>query len=184
MVEPAPDRLSQWLAALRATIDAAVKQKARWMIGIALAGWDRIGWGRRFSPSEYWMRMRDRRAPLSVLVLAAAYLALIGWGLSGAIDLAAGRPIGSLPLPTALVAFNLALLLWRLALRALFTGAAYGVGEALWSVPRAFVSNFIALLAARRALARYLAMLAGRPTIWEKTAHVFSDLAGGGADRA
>ena len=27
------------------TVHAAVRQKARWMAGIALAGWDRTGWG-------------------------------------------------------------------------------------------------------------------------------------------
>ncbi len=163
-----------------ATLDAAVKQKARWMIGIALAGWDRIGWGKRFSPSEYWMRMRDRRAPLSVLVLAAAYLALIGWAISAALDLGAGRPIGGLPLPGLLVTLNLCLLGWRLAMRAVFTGAAYGFGEALWSLPRALVSNLIALLAARRAITRYVAMLRGRAIIWDKTAHVFPETLGTG----
>ncbi len=160
-----------------ATLDAAVKQKARWMIGIALAGWDRVGWGKRFHPSEYWMRMRDRRAPLSVLVLAAAYLALIGWAISAALHLVAQRPIGGLPLPDFLIAFNLGLLGWRLAMRALFTGAAYGASEAIWSLPRALVSNVISLLAARRAITRYVAMLRGGPATWDKTAHVFPDSA-------
>src|SRR3546814_2380204 len=48
-----------------ATLDAAVRQKARWLFGIALAGWDRTGWGRRRHLGELWMRMRDRRAPLA-----------------------------------------------------------------------------------------------------------------------
>src|SRR3546814_11996182 len=64
-----------------ATLDAAVRQKARWLFGIALAGWDRTGWGRRRHLGELWMRMRDRRAPLAVLVLATAYLALGAWGV-------------------------------------------------------------------------------------------------------
>lgn len=63
-------------------IDASVRQKARWMIGIALAGWDRVGWGHRGDWREHWMRMRDRRAPLAVLVLAAAYLGLVSWTVS------------------------------------------------------------------------------------------------------
>ena len=41
------------------------------MTGIALAGWDRIGWGGRQRFGDHWMRMRDRRAPLAVLVLAS-----------------------------------------------------------------------------------------------------------------
>ena len=156
-----------------ATVDAAVRQKTRWMIGIALAGWDRVGWGRWFALSDHWMRMRDRRAPMSVLVLAAAYLSLVGWAVSALIHLVAGLPVGGLPLPQMLIVANGCLLGWRLAMRALFTGAAYGIGEAIWSVPRALVSNLIALLAARRAIVRYVAMLRGRAPVWEKTAHVF-----------
>lgn len=160
-----------------ATVDAAVRQKTRWMIGIALAGWDRTGWGRRFDLSEHWMRMRDRRAPISVLVLAAAYLALIGWGASALLHLAAGLPVGGLPLPGVLIVCTAVLLGWRLVMRATFTGAAYGAVEALWSIPRAVVSNVIALLAARRAITRYVAMLRGRAPVWEKTAHVFPGVA-------
>src|SRR5207244_6964371 len=57
-----------------ATLDAAVAQKARWMTGIALAGWDRLGWAG--SLAERWMRLRDRQTLLAALVLASAYLAL------------------------------------------------------------------------------------------------------------
>src|SRR5918998_4839847 len=39
----------------------AVRQKARWLGGIALAGWDRLGW--RGGIGERWMRVRDRRGP-------------------------------------------------------------------------------------------------------------------------
>ena len=41
---------------------AAVRQKARWMTGIALAGWDRTGWARPSALGDHWMRLRDRRA--------------------------------------------------------------------------------------------------------------------------
>lgn len=169
--------LSGELIAVRAyfpgRLDAAVRQKARWMTGIALAGWDRIGWGARFDWREHWMRMRDRRAPLAVLVLGAAYVGLVGWGLGGVLHWARAAPVGSLPLPGMLLGINGALLGWRLAMRAGFTGAAYGWREALWSVPRAFVGNLIALLAARRAITSYFGLLAGRAPKWDKTAHQF-----------
>ena len=51
-----------------ATLDAAVAQKARWMTGIALAGWDRLGWSGGLA--ERWMRLRDRQSVLAALVLA------------------------------------------------------------------------------------------------------------------
>src|SRR3546814_6455753 len=50
-----------------ATLTAAVRQKARWMTGIALAGWDRLGW--QGSLAERWMRFRDRRGPLAAVIL-------------------------------------------------------------------------------------------------------------------
>lgn len=159
-----------------ARLDAAVRQKARWMTGIALAGWDRIGWGRALDWRDHWMRMRDRRPPLAVLVLAVAYVALLAWALSGALHHWTGTaapPVA--PWVAALLRINAALLGWRLLARMLCTGHAYGLREALWSVPRAFVGNLIALLAARRAIGSYVAMLRGAAPRWDKTAHVFPD---------
>jgi glycosyl transferase family 2 len=155
-----------------ATLDAAIRQKARWLTGIALAGWDRTGWGRLGQWGDHWMRMRDRRATLAMPVLAMAYAALVAWGASLAVHFYAGSaPPG--PLAGGLLWANIALLGWRFAVRALFVGRSYGGGQALWSVPRMFVGNFIALLAARRALMLYLEMLAGAPPRWDKTDHQF-----------
>jgi adsorption protein B len=159
-----------------ASLDAAVRQKARWMTGIALAGWDRIGWARWSDWREHWMRMRDRRAPLAVLVLCAAYLSLVAWAASQAAHWLAGTPP---PSPSrmlrALLVATSALLAWRLTLRALFTGRTYGWREGLLAIPRSFVANIIAMLAARRALILYVAMLIDGVPRWEKTAHVFPD---------
>jgi adsorption protein B len=159
-----------------ASLDAAVRQKARWMAGIALAGWDRIGWARWSDWREHWMRMRDRRAPLAVLVLCAAYLSLLAWAGSQACHWLAGTPppSQSRALRTLLVATS-ALLAWRLTLRALFTGRTYGWRVGLLAVPRSFVANLIAMLAARRALVLYIAMLIDGVPRWEKTAHAFPD---------
>jgi adsorption protein B len=170
------------LVAVRAyfpsTVDAAVKQKARWMIGIALAGWDRTGWGGLLQIGDNWMRMRDRRATLEIPVLALAYLSILFWGLSlGAHLLAGTRLPAQSPLMQAVLWTNFALLLWRLAVRAAFVGRAYGWREALWSVPRVLSSNAVALLAARRALFAYVGMLGGAAPRWDKTAHQFPDLA-------
>ncbi len=159
-----------------ATLEAAVRQKARWLTGIALAGWDRTGWGRWHHLGEHWMRMRDRRAPLAVLVLFAAYIALLTWAAAWMTHLLAGTvfvPIA--PTLGMLLAINAVLLGWRLAMRATFTGLAYGRREALWSLPRAVVGNLVAMLAARRAMIRYLGMLAGRMPKWDKTTHTFPD---------
>ncbi len=161
------------------TLDTAVRQKTRWLLGIALAGWDRTGWGRGWRPGELWMRMRDRRAPLAMVVLVAAYAALVLWLVRYATT-----PSGAtVPQPdgwlTLMLVVNGALLLWRLAMRAAFVGRRYGMAEALRSAPRMLVGNIVAMMAARRALIRYAAMLRGAPTRWDKTAHQFPDMGGG-----
>ncbi|WP_346015441.1 glycosyltransferase family 2 protein [Sphingomonas sp. GC_Shp_1] len=158
------------------SVAAATRQKARWMTGIALAGWDRTGWGQHLAFTDHWMRMRDRRAPLSVLVLAVAYAAVILWGLR----LGGHLMQGALPPPDGLAPWVLPattlLLGWRLAMRMTCTWRCYGWREAMWSVPRFFVGNLIALIAAPRALARYLAMLRGEALVWDKTRHDFPAL--------
>jgi adsorption protein B len=162
-----------------ATLDAAVRQKARWMVGIALAGWDRIGWATRWRATDHWMRMRDRRTILAVPVLAAAYVALVGWGISEASHWLAGSSrAAASPALRLLLMLNSALLLWRIAMRAHFVGRRYGWKEGARSMPRAVIANLIALLAARRAIFRYLAMLRGAELRWDKTAHHFPTLPG------
>ncbi|MHA6718971.1 glycosyl transferase family protein [Sphingomonas sp. RS6] len=158
------------------TLTAAVRQKARWMTGIALAGWDRTGWSRWSDMGDHWMRMRDRRATLAMPVLAIAYGALVLWGCSFVLHQLAGTFAPEPhPLVGTLLWGNLMLVGWRLIVRAAFVGRAYGVREALWSIPRVFVANYVALLAARRALTLYFGILAGGPPRWEKTAHQFPD---------
>jgi adsorption protein B len=155
---------------------AAVRQKTRWMIGIALAGWDRVGWSGARHWREHWMRMRDRRAPLAVLVLVAAYLASLSWVGSAVLHwLGQVQPRSLTPAMAWLLTINAMLLLWRMGVRAVFTGRAYGKRQAAWSVPRLVVGNFIAMVATQRALLRYAAMLRGAALHWDKTAHVFPD---------
>lgn len=180
-----PARFVRWrqrgeLIATRAyfpdTIDTAVRQKARWVTGIALAGWDRTGWGTARHVADHWMRMRDRRGLLAVLALLAAYAALLGWGVSALVHLWSGTasPEHGAGL-RALLMLNAGLLCWRLATRARHTAAEHGWREGLWSLPRALVANYIAMLAARRALFRYVAILFGAAPRWDKTAHRFPD---------
>ncbi len=159
-----------------ATIPAATRQKARWMTGIALAGWDRTGWARSRAISDHWMRMRDRRAPIAVLVLGIAYLAVVAWGVRGALHWASGIPAPAGRVDAGLFWLTSALLAWRLAMRMTCTARCYGWREALWSMPRFFVGNLISLVAAPRALVRYVGMLRGAAPVWDKTRHEFPDL--------
>ena len=155
-----------------ATLDAAVAQKARWMTGIALSGWDRLGWSGGLA--ERWMRLRDRQSLLAAIVLAAGYLALVLWaGLLAADALAVRRLAPFSPTLTLLLAINSTLLLWRLAMRFGFVARAYGWREGLRALPRTVTGNIVAIMAARRAVARYLHILRTGTATWDKTAHAF-----------
>ena len=151
------------------TITTAVRQKTRWIGGIAFAGWDQLGW--RVGLGDRWMQMRDRRSPLAALLLLAGYGAAVLWA-EIAFSAAMGAPV-AVPIskPLALLMWiNGWLLGWRLVMRACFTTAAYGWQEGLRSIPRMIVANVVAILAARRAL---LLHSAGGAKRWDKTQHIF-----------
>ncbi|WP_326913735.1 glycosyl transferase family protein [Sphingopyxis chilensis] len=182
---PAGDRIVS-RGAFPGEIEKAVRQKSRWIAGIALAGWDHLGWpgSRRKVPGlpagrawlARWMLWRDRRAPLASLILLAAYAGavvallgvagrlVLGWD---AILLGDGLRL--------LLTFNLLLLCWRLGMRGHFTARWYGPGEAMAAIPRAFFSNVVAILAARRAIILYWRMLRSGEVVWDKTDHPRSE---------
>ncbi len=152
------------------TLDASVRQKTRWLTGIALAGWDRLGW--RGKIAEKWMRLHDRRSILAALVLMVAYVCVV---LTAFIALVtAARLFEPSPLPDMLVALlgvNALFLLWRAMVRAAFVAKLYGGVEAALSIPRSLIANIISIMAARRACIAYLRHCFGVPLAWDKTAH-------------
>jgi adsorption protein B len=153
-----------------ATLAASVRQKSRWMAGIALCGWDRLGW--RGGVAEHWMRLRDRQGMLAALLLFSGYVAMGLWlALKAREGLGGAAPAPLPPALSLLVRINLMLLLWRLAVRSAFTAAAYGPAEGLRAAPRAVVGNAVAMLAAAAALARYRRLRRTGRTAWDKTQH-------------
>ncbi len=156
-------------------LEDAVKQKSRWMAGIALSGWDRLGWKPCWR--ENWMRLRDRKASLAAIVLAFAYLAIVLTGLLGLLGmLELYRPEPLSPHLKTLLLINAVFLMWRLIMRGHFVFRLYGMREALLSIPRTLVSNIINIMAARRAMVQYIGSLSGRPMAWEKTDHFIPNI--------
>jgi adsorption protein B len=151
-------------------IDAAVRQKSRWIHGIALQGWDRLGWNGGLG--ESWMRLRDRRGPLSALVLFVGYVVLVlGGVLFGAGLLGLVGPWQLEPWLVALLVANFIAFAWRALVRFVFTAREYGWAEGFWAIGRIPVSNLIAIAAGRRALHAYVRTLLGEPPRWDKTVH-------------
>jgi adsorption protein B len=158
-----------------ATLETAVRQKSRWITGIALAGWDRLGW--RGGWAEGWMRLHDRRALVGAVVLVAGYAALaLTTGLWVSHLAFGSEQPATTPMLDLLLSISGMILLWRLAVRCFFVTRAYGWREGLRAMPRAVIGNIIAIMAARRALWLYLRMRREGVVRWDKTAHAFPDV--------
>ncbi|MDJ0641521.1 MAG: glycosyl transferase family protein [Erythrobacter sp.] len=164
-------RLIATRAYFPARLDHVVRQKTRWVHGIALQGWDRIGWADGLT--ETWMRARDRRGPLTALVLLVGYtllaITLIGWL---AVVAGLGEPMTLSPFLKALLIANLFAFTWRAAWRFGWTMSVYGVVEGLRAVLRIPLTNVVSIMAGRRALTAYVRSLRGKGVEWDKTPHV------------
>ena len=151
-------------------LNAAVRQKTRWVHGIAFQGWDRMGWS--LHPIDIWMALRDRRGPLTALVLASAYLLLLLDALLLVLNLLGKADMLTLSRPLQLMLLaSFAGFVWRAGLRALFTTREYGWREGTLSVLRIPVANVIAIMAGRRALVAYFRSLQDGKVVWDKTVH-------------
>ena len=153
-----------------AELETVVRQKTRWVHGIALQGWDRTGWGGGLA--DAWMRARDRRGPFTAIVLLVGYslliLAALGWAVTA---LGFGEPMELSALVKALLIVNFGAFLWRALWRFAFTAREYGLDEGLMAVLRIPVANVIAIMAGRRAVLAYARTLMGRAIEWDKTPH-------------
>jgi adsorption protein B len=157
-------------ACFPATIGTSVRQKTRWLTGIALAGWDRVGW--QGGGAELWMLCRDRKAIFAALVLVLAYVAVVMAAIAAFLHwtgIHTTAPISEAA--STLLMINGGFLFWRLLMRAAFVWQLYGPAEAALSIPRVLVSNTVAIMAARRAVFGYLRHCFGAELQWDKTAH-------------
>lgn len=156
------------------TVLTSVRQKTRWMHGISLQGWDRLGWNGRFV--DIWMSIRDRRGPLIALVLFVAYLLVVLEGTLAILRLWYGREMPQLPPASDAMRYCMQIcalgLFWRSIMRAVFTGREYGWKQGLLAPLRLPVANIVMILAARRAVLAYCRSLAGAKVVWDKTEHV------------
>ena len=147
-----------------------MRQKARWIHGIAFQGWERLGWSRGWA--ETWMRLRDRRGPLTALVLLAGYLVVVIWAITGAaasLGVIEQARLGNLL--SAVVLVGAVGLVWRALMRFAFTTIQYGRLEGFRAIFRLPIANIVTIVAARRALTAYVRSLRGHEPVWDKTDH-------------
>jgi adsorption protein B len=157
---------------------AAIRQKARWVVGITMQGWAKLGW-----QGNWWIRYmlyRDRKSLLTNLINLLGYLVVI---LVVSVWVASALSAESYRYPPLVepgswlwnvMIVNGLLLLLRLQQRAYCVYKLYDWRQALLSAPRMVwgnVINFFATCRAIRLYARYLRT--GKLIAWDKTSHVY-----------
>lgn len=160
------------------TLQASVRQRARWMIGIVFQGMSELGW--RGSAGTRYFLARDRKSiitgPTVILgYFVFAYILLIELYLNSAApnELYSYALLYS-PWMVTLFLINLGFLLWRLGQRMYFTTKIYDWRQGLMSAPRLIVANFVNFFATFRAVRIYYGhRFSGKPLVWDKTAHSY-----------
>lgn len=159
------------------TFAAAVRQRSRWLLGITLAGWRRLGWSGKLV--DRYMLLRDRKSLPCAYLNTFALLVFLQMLLVLALSRHPGWPdfpplVEPSSLTFQLLILNGFMAAWRSIIRASITTWHYGAVQGALSVPRSIFAIFINASAATGALYHYAReRLTGRPTAWRKTMHSF-----------
>ena len=158
------------------TFRAAVKQKSRWVVGIAFQGWANLGW--KGDLSTKYMLFRDRKALVTNLANILAYLivfTIVGIWISTWINPDAYHFPPILEKNSwlwYLILINIIFLVARIFQRAYCVQRIYGWQQAFLSFPRMIWGNVINFLATCRAIKLYVHYLVtGKSIAWDKTDH-------------
>ena len=125
---------------------AALRQRSRWVTGIALQGWEQFGWGA--TPGELYWLWRDRKGLIGNPLNLAAGLTFC-YGLATAIWTRVP------PLAAHLAEATLARQILRFAIRMACSARAYGIVFALGAPLRALYGNALNSAATIHAIVSY-----------------------------
>jgi adsorption protein B len=147
---------------------AAVRQRTRWTMGIALQTWERHGWRGKLG-CKYWL-WRDRKPLAGNLVSPLANLVFL-YGLAAWFTRGAVLADGML---ASVSWFTLSLTVFHTAVRTACSARVYGWKFAAAAPLRLFWGNWLNCVATLAALHRYAAArIARRPLVWLKTEHMY-----------
>ena len=157
------------------TVPSAIRQRTRWITGIALQCWERHGW-RGGWRTAYWF-WRDRKGlianPLSLLTNVVFLVGAGDWVESLYLHRPWAFAIAN-PRLVALCWLTLALQCFRLTLRGIYTARIFGAAFALGVPLRCFHGNLVNACASFGAMWNFLhAKLRRRPLAWIKTEHAY-----------
>ncbi len=154
---------------------SAIRQRTRWVTGIALQGWQRDGWRGPWS-TRYWF-WRDRKGlitnPLSLFTNILFIAGVADWIEATATHGTWAFAVSN-PAVVTLCWVTLLLQCFRLTLRAFCVSRLYGWHFAFGIPLRAFYGNFVNSSASLTAMWHFAnARLHGRPLAWVKTEHAY-----------
>lgn len=156
------------------TLHSAIRQRTRWITGIALQSWERHGW--HGSLSELYWFWRDRKGlfgnPLSLFSNFLFFYGLLTWLCAGL----SGTPWGlaRCAVHPALLATTLGIQIMQTTIRMGCTARFYGAVFALGVPLRTICGNWINSAATFNAVVRYLkARIRHEPLVWLKTEHAY-----------
>ncbi len=153
----------------------AIRQRTRWITGIALQCWERRGWQGSWR-TKYWF-WRDRKGlitnPLSVIANVLFIAGVIDYLASIVCHRAWLFKINDSAV-ALLCAITLGLQCLRLAVRAVCVGRIFGASAALTVPLRAFHANLINCCAGFLAMRNYSSARRQRRSLtWQKTEHAY-----------
>jgi adsorption protein B len=150
---------------------AAVRQRSRWVTGIALQGWQHHGW-RAGAGGWYWL-WRDRKGLLGNLLSPAANLLSLYMTVSWAAGRTGLREVIPPAVQTICVVIGVFAVL-QTAIRTHCCASVYGWRMAALTPVRVLWANQLNGLATAAALRQFLAArLRRRDLAWRKTEHVY-----------
>jgi adsorption protein B len=154
-------------------LQASIKQKTRWVYGIAFEAMHKLGWKGR--PWDIYFFLRDRKGMLTNF-LAPASIFLMILALVGCID-PKTLPRGMYQLFHWSISFNLLAVAFRYVARLTASYRVYGRIDLLGIAIRWPVALYINMVATFRAWKIYLgeSQFATSPIVWSKTTHDIPD---------
>ena len=154
----------------------AVRQKARWTLGIVFHGWQQRGW--EGDLALRYMIWRDRKALMTNAVNMLGYALLLEgiigthWGGLGSVRFPAPLPSDSWV--WAVIQVDCLLLVNRCVQRVICIGRVASYRQAALSLPRIIWGNTINFFAVARAAYLFArTAITGKKLVWAKTAHAF-----------
>jgi adsorption protein B len=159
-------------------LEAAYRQRARWLLGIVFQGSREHGW--KGSLGTKYFLARDRKGVITSPAVMLAYFVLANiaaFELYRVFFDPEKRFVYTL-LSTEwakwLFFVNFLFLVWRLTNRMIFTGMIYSMRHALMAAPRLIVGNFVNFFATWRAIRIYAGhRFSGTALVWDKTSHSY-----------